>query len=42
MTAFRSTIEMMDTLPTETECREYLETLLWGDTPKCPYCGVMD
>ncbi len=33
---------MIDTLHTETECREYLETLLWGDAPVCPHCGAVD
>ena len=42
MTPFRSIIEMIDTLHTEDECREYLETLLWGDAPVCPHCGTMD
>ncbi|WP_204154609.1 transposase [Leptolyngbya sp. CCY15150] len=22
----------------EEECRSYLETILWGQTPQCPYC----
>lgn len=42
MTPFRSIIEMIDTLHTEDECREYLETLLWGDAPVCPHCGAVD
>lgn len=42
MLPFRSIIEMMDTLHTEEEYREYLETLLWGDAPVCPHCGTVD
>ena len=42
MTPFRSIIEMIDTLHTEEDCREYLETLLWGDAPVCPHCGTVD
>ena len=30
---FTSIIDMMDTLHTEEECREYLESVLWGDAP---------
>ncbi len=33
---------MIDTLHTETECREYLESLLWGNAPVCPHCGAVD
>ena len=42
MLPFRSIIEMIDTLHTEEECREYLESLLWGDAPVCPHCGTVD
>ncbi len=42
MLPFRSIIEMMDTLHTEEECREYLEALLWGDALVCPHCGTVD
>ena len=42
MTPFRSIIEMIDTLHTEEDCREYLETLLWGDASVCPHCGTVD
>ena len=42
MTPFRSIIEMIDTLHTENECSEYLETLLWGDAPVRPHCGAVD
>lgn len=33
---------MIDTLHTEEECREYLESLLWGEAPVCPHCGAVD
>ncbi len=42
MTPFRSIIEMIDTLHTETECREHLEALLRGDAPACPHYGAVD
>lgn len=39
---FRSIVEMIDTLHTEEDCRDYLESLLWGEAPVCPHCGVVD
>lgn len=39
---FKSIIEMIDTLHTEEGCREYLESVLWGDAPVCPHCGTVD
>ncbi|MDB5278834.1 MAG: hypothetical protein JWR61_3789 [Ferruginibacter sp.] len=26
-------------LPTEADCIDLLETVIWGNIPKCPYCG---
>lgn len=39
MQTFHSLIDMIDTLHTEQECREYLEMVLWNDVPVCPHCG---
>jgi len=35
---FNSLIEMLETLPTDTACREYLEGVIWKGTPACPHC----
>lgn len=42
ITPFRSIVDMMDKLHTEEDCREYLESLLWGEAPICPHCGKAD
>jgi len=36
---FKSLIDMLNTLPTEQACREYLECIIWGGVPTCPHCG---
>jgi len=36
---FKSLIDMLNVLPTDTACREYLENVLWNNTPTCPHCG---
>ena len=33
---------MLKALPTENDCREYLEFQRWGSVPTCPYCAVAD
>lgn len=42
MIPFHSIIEMINTLHTEEDCREYLETLLLGKASMCPHCSVVD
>ncbi len=42
MSPFRSIVDMIDALRTEDDCREFLETLLWGGTPVCPHCRCVD
>lgn len=36
---FKSLIQMIQELRTETACREHLEALLWNGEPICPHCG---
>lgn len=36
---FETFAQMLQALPSETDCRQYLEQLLWGGTPICPKCG---
>lgn len=36
---FSSFSKMLQALPNEAACREYLETLLWKGEPVCPHCG---
>lgn len=33
---------MLNALPDDKACREYLEMKRWGDVPVCPHCGVVD
>ena len=35
---FATLTEMIEKLPTDKDCREYLEYRLWKGTPKCPHC----
>jgi transposase-like protein len=35
---FASFVDMLNLLPDEKSCREYLEKLYWDDKPRCPYC----
>ena len=39
MKAFKSVVDLLKKFPNEKSCRAYLETLRWGDTPCCPFCG---
>ena len=39
MNPFNSLLQMMDTLHTEDDCRQYLEDMRWHGEPICPHCG---
>lgn len=39
MKPFHSLLQMIDTLHTEEDCREYLEDMRWHGEPVCPHCG---
>lgn len=39
MKPFHTIHQMMHTLHTEKECREYLEEVRWHGEPVCPHCG---
>ena len=39
MKPFHSLLQMLDTLHTEEDCRQYLEDMRWGGEPVCPHCG---
>lgn len=39
MNPFNSLLQMMKTLHTEDDCRQYLEDMRWGGEPICPHCG---
>lgn len=34
-----STYELMEMFPTDVSARDYFETQLWGDIPRCPNCS---
>jgi len=36
---FKSFSQMLQVLPDDTSCRNYLEQLLWSGIPVCPHCG---
>src|SRR5690606_23214444 len=36
---FKSFYELLQVLPTDESCREYLEKMLWAGEPVCPHCG---
>lgn len=36
---FKTFYQMLEALPTDEACREYLETMLWNGEPVCPHCG---
>lgn len=38
ITKFTSLIQMIKALPTDNDCRLYLENLVWNGSPKCPHC----
>ena len=37
--AFNSFSQMLEKLPTDAACREYLELVRWNGTPTCVHCG---
>lgn len=37
--SFKSFSQMLEVLPNDTACRNYLEQLLWNGVPVCPHCG---
>jgi transposase-like protein len=39
---FTSFVQMLDRLPDNEACRQYLEQILWNGTPTCAHCGVVD
>lgn len=39
MNPFNSLLQMMKTLHTEDDCRQYLEDMRSGGKPVCPHCG---
>jgi len=41
-TSFKSFSEMLEKLPTDVACREFLEHLKWNGSPICPHCGVQE
>lgn len=42
VTEFNSLAAMIKALPTDNDCREYMELKRWGNTPVCPHCGLVD
>jgi len=36
---FKSFAQMLEVLPNDTACREYLENVRWNGSPVCPQCG---
>ena len=42
MTNFKTLIELLDFFKDEETCKAYLELQRWGDTPACPFCGVIN
>lgn len=42
VTNFKSFAHMLEKLPTDTACREFLEHLRWGDMPVCTKCGSVN
>jgi transposase-like protein len=41
-TNFTNFAGMMNALPTDSDCREYLELQRWGGVPTCIHCGTID
>lgn len=39
---FNSFAQMLQALPDDNSCREYLEMVRWDSTPTCPHCGTVD
>ncbi|QYJ67677.1 IS1595 family transposase [Flavobacterium litorale] len=42
MKFFKSLLQLIDTLRTDEDCRTFLENAIWGDSPICPHCGLID
>lgn len=40
--SFNSFAKMLEALPTDTACREYLEQIRWNGTPTCHHCGSVN
>jgi transposase-like protein len=40
--AFDSLYTMLQALPDDTICREYLESVRWSGKPTCPHCGFQE
>src|SRR5271157_3644217 len=36
---FKTFVEMLELLPDDKSCREYLEKMRWNGEPICPHCG---
>jgi len=41
-TTFNSFMQMLDVLPDDKACREFLEQLRWNGEPVCPHCGSIN
>jgi transposase-like protein len=39
---FKSFAKMLDVLPDEAACRNYLEQIRWNGKPTCPHCGFQE
>ena len=39
---FKNLHELLLSMPTEKDCRDYLITQRWDGCPVCPYCGFSD
>jgi transposase-like protein len=39
---FNSFAQMLQALPDDTSCRQYLEMVRWDSVPTCPHCGTID
>ena len=42
LTTFNSFAKMLEVLPTDEACRNYLEQIRWNGTPTCPHCATVD
>ena len=42
VTDFKSFASMLEVLPTDNACREYLEMIRWNGVPTCPHCGTVN
>lgn len=40
--SFNSFAQMLEVLPDEKSCRNYLELLRWNNEPRCPHCGFKE